>query len=255
MGKSALAMNIVANIARPPSRLAAAVFSLEMPKSQVAVRLVCAEQEIDVSNVRKNTLNQDDYPKFTRGAEELASFGIWIDDTPGINLFDIRARTRKLQRDLRAGRIPGFDGLGVVVIDYLQLMQGIRERGDTREGEVASLSRGIKSLAKDFDLPVIALSQLNRNPERQGKTDKRPQLSDLRESGAIEQDADNVLFLFRPDYYDREARKGDAEVIVAKQRNGPPGTVQMFFRGASVRFLERAEQSYDDLTDEFVEDR
>jgi replicative DNA helicase len=254
MGKTAFVMNIVANIARPPSRLAAAVFSLEMPKAQVAVRLVCSEQQIEVGNVRKNTLNQTDYPKFVEGAKELAGFGIWIDDTPSIGLFDIRARVRKLQRDLRARRIAGFDELGVVVIDYVQLMRGIRERGDSREAEVSGLSRGLKALAKDFDLPVVALSQLNRNPERQGKTDKRPQLSDLRESGALEQDADNVIFLYRPDYYDREARKGDAEVIVAKQRNGPPGTVQMFFRASSVRFLERAEQSYDDLTDEFAED-
>jgi replicative DNA helicase len=255
MGKSAFAMNIAANVARPPGDVAVAAFSLEMPKAQLAVRLACAEAGVPVSDARKNKFHPDDYLKFRRAVEELQMFNLWIDDTPAIGLFEIRARVRKLERDITAGRVAGVKKLGLVVVDYLQLMRGIRQQQDSREREVASLSSGLKSLAKDFRIPVIALSQLNRNPEHKSKSDRRPQLSDLRESGAIEQDADNVVFLYREDYYDKKARPGDAEAIVAKQRNGPPGTVYFHFKGAEVRFYERAEQSYDDLTDDFAEDR
>lgn len=259
MGKTSFATNIIANVTRPaiggPPE-AAAFFSLEMPKEQVAIRFACAEESVSVSGARRNALRDDAWGRFQRGVERLQDYPIWIDDAPTITVLEIRARVKKLQRDIAAGRagVP-CSRLKLVVVDYLQLMQGIRQKGDTRESEVASLSRGLKALAKDLDLTVMAVSQLNRNPERGGKKDKRPELSDLRESGAIEQDADAVWFVYRKAYYDRESATDDAELIVAKDRNGPTGTVPLRFVDESVRFYERAEDTYDDLTENFAEDR
>jgi replicative DNA helicase len=255
VGKSSLAGNLAANVARPPTRGGVAFFSLEMPAVQVAIRFVCAEQSIRLTAVRKNSLDRAEWELFQSAAKDIATFPVWIDDSATLTLFDVRARVRKLQRELALGKNSLCSSLKLVVIDYLQLMKGQRERGDTREAEVASLSRGLKALAKDCDLPVVALSQLNRGVEQKSKKDRRPVLSDLRESGAIEQDADWVWFIYRPDYYDENAKKGEAEVIVAKQRQGPPGTVKMHFKGDCMRFYERAEQNYDDLTEDFAEDR
>jgi replicative DNA helicase len=259
IGKTTFAMNLIANLARPsiggPPE-GAAFFSLEMPKEQVAIRFACAEQQVSVSNARRNSLRDDAWARFQRGAEELQRFPIWIDDAPTITVLEVRARVKKLMRDIASGKagVP-CSRLKLVAVDYLQLMQGIRQKGDTRESEVASLSRGLKALAKDLGLTVIGVSQLNRNPERGGKKDKRPELSDLRESGALEQDADVVWFVYRKAYYDREAATDDAELIVAKDRNGPTGTVPLRFVDEYVRFYERAEETYDDLTQNFAEDR
>lgn len=256
MGKSAMATNLAANVARvmPDSvPIGVGVFSLEMPKEQLAIRIACAERGINVANVRRNVMNPEEWSELAAAAHEITKMPLWIDDTAAISLLELRARTRKLQRDIAAGRmgVP-CSRLGLIVVDYLQLMQGTRERNSNREQEVASLSRGLKQLAKDASIPVIALAQLNRNVEKKSGKDKRPQLSDLRESGSIEQDADNVWFLFRPEYYDEEAPKGEAELIIAKQRNGPLETIEMQFRGASMRFYERISASADrEFEDEF----
>jgi replicative DNA helicase len=258
MGKTSWCMNILANVARPlgdefPE--GAAFFSIEMPRSQVALRFACAEESIDVSSTRKNSLSEDEWNRLERAAVAFQRFPIWVDDSPALTVLDVRTRVKKLMRDIAAGRaaVP-CKRLKVVAVDYLQLMKGIRRERDNRENEVASLSAGLKALAKDLKVTVIAVSQLNRNTERGGKKDRRPELSDLRESGAIEQDADIVWFLYRVAYYDRESTSDDAELIVAKDRNGPTGTVPLRFRDASTRFFERAEQSYDELSDDFAED-
>lgn len=237
-GKSSLVMNVAAHVARP-CQDGVGVFSLEMPKEQIAARLACAERGIDASAVRRNRLNDEQWEEFQRAATDLAQMPLWIDDTAALSLLELRARARKLQRDIAAGRMGvACTRLGLVCVDYLQLMHGIRERGDSREQEIGSISRGLKQLAKDLEIPIIALSQLNRTTENQG--DHRPKLSSLRESGNIEQDADSVWFIYRPDMYDKEATPGDAEFIVAKQRNGPLDTIEMHFRGATMRFYERA---------------
>jgi replicative DNA helicase len=249
MGKSAWAVNLSANIARPKGEqqgTGVAFFSLEMPKGQLALRFACAEGNVSAAAVRNGLLKPLAQQDLERSVQELVRFPIWIDDTPAISLFELRARVRKLQRDIQAKRAPvQCDQLSLVVVDYLQLMTGQRGRGDSREGEVASLSRGLKQLAKDMKVTVLAVSQLNRAVEKSSKSDKRPQLSDLRESGAIEQDADAVYFVFREEYYDDTAKKGTAELIIGKQRNGPCETVMMHFKGASMRFYEADGGEYD----------
>jgi len=259
MGKTSFAMNIVANVSLPrrgEDTEGSAVFSLEMPRSQVALRFACSEAGISFSNARKNFFTDETWTKLLASAGAFSTAPIWIDDTPAISLLDVRARVKKLQRDIKAGRAARpCKRLKLVVVDYLQLMRGVRERGDSRENEVASLSRGLKALAKDTVTTVIAVSQLNRGVERKTGKDRRPELSDLRESGAIEQDADNVWFIYRPDYYDDEARPNEAEAIIRKQRNGETGRVNFRFQKESMRFFELAEQSYEDMTDDFAEDR
>ena len=249
-GKSSLVMNIAANVARPCTD-GVGVFSLEMPKEQIAVRLACAERGIDAGAVRRNRMNEQQWADLQQAAADLAQMPLWIDDSAALSILELRARARKLQRDIAAGRtdLP-CNRLGLICVDYLQLMQGLRERGDSREQEIGTISRGLKQLAKDLDVPVIALSQLNRTTENQGK-DHRPKLSSLRESGNIEQDADSVWFIFRPDMYDKEAKQGDAELIVAKQRNGPLDTIEMHFAGATMRFYERAAGVDVDQFDDF----
>jgi replicative DNA helicase len=177
----------------------------------------------------------------------MQHYPFWVDDTPAISLLELRSRVRKLKREIETGRTKvRCKRLGLVVVDYLQLMQGERRQGDNREREVSSLSAGLKRLAKEEGIPVCALSQLNRGVEKSLKKDKRPTLADLRESGAIEQDADVVIFLYRPSYYDKGEPKLDCEVIVAKQRNGPTGTVELRFEHESLRFYS-GDRAYDEV--------
>lgn len=247
MGKTAAATTIAANVARPAPRgsgLGVAVFSLEMPRDQCAERFACAERRVEISRLRRNALGEEQWDELVRATDDLQRLPIWIDDTAGIALAELRARARRLQRDISLGRSAvECERLGLVVVDYLQLMAGVHEPGRSREQEVSGLSQGLKKLAKDLSVPVLALSQLNRSVETSGK-DKRPQLSALRESGAIEQDADGCWFLFRPGYYDDQVRQSEVELIVRKQRNGPCGTVKLYFDGPHVAFYSATEGGY-----------
>jgi len=232
MGKTSWVMNVAAN-ASIGNNVSSAIFSLEMSSGQLVQRLLCAEGRIDAQRLRRGMLTQEEHQRLAAAAGHLNTAPIWIDDSPGSNVLEIRAKARRLQSELRA------DGkeLGLVIIDYLQLMSG-SARSESRVQEVSAISRGLKALARELDVPVISLSQLSRGPEQ--RTDKRPMLSDLRESGSIEQDADLVMFLYRPEYYapaeKREELEGKAELIVSKQRNGPTGVVDLYFQKAYTRF-------------------
>lgn len=228
MGKTAFALN-VAQYAALENNIGVAIFSLEMSKEQLVLRMLCSEAEVDQSRVRSGYAGEKDYPRLAIAAEKLAESPIYIDDTPALSVLELRAKARRLKRDREAR-------LGLIVIDYLQLMRG--PATDSREQEISAISRSLKALAKELNLPVVALSQLNRQLET--RTDKKPMMADLRESGAIEQDADVIMFLFRPSVYDREADKGDAEVIIGKQRNGPVGSVPLTFFPDWTRFKNRA---------------
>ncbi|RMG91505.1 MAG: replicative DNA helicase [Candidatus Dadabacteria bacterium] len=217
MGKTSFVLNI-AHYASVHENLPVGFFSLEMSREQLALRLLCAEARIDSHRLRRGMLKDSDFPKLARAAGVLAEAPFFIDDTPGISTLELRAKARRLKAEA---------GLELVIVDYLQLM---RARGsyDVREQEISEISRSLKALAKELHVPVIALSQLNRGVE--SRSDKRPLLSDLRESGAIEQDADVILFIYRDDVYNKEsADKGIAEIIVGKQRQGPTGTVKLAF--------------------------
>jgi len=238
MGKTSFALNVAVNACGwaedeqgvQTKGTGAAIFSLEMPREQIATRMACSEARVDVGKVRKGLLNPDDWSRLTQSASYLSSLPIVVDDQAAISVVEIRAKLRRAEAHFARERTK----LGVVVVDYLQLMRG---RGDNREQEIAGITRGLKELAKDLDVPVIALSQLNRSVETRSVKDKRPQLSDLRESGAIEQDADAVIFLYRDDYYFKDSPlRGIAEVIVAKQRNGPTGKVPLRFTSSCTRF-------------------
>jgi len=256
VGKTSFACNIMAAAVKPTRSggppPGVGFFSLEMPKAQIAVRFACAEGNVNAAAVRMNRLHPDDWTAFIAGSHVYDQAPIWIDDTPALPLLDLRARARKLKRDLDNGRsdVP-CSGLGLIVVDYLQLVKGDRPHGASREQEVASVSKGLKQLAKDLDVPVLALAQLNRNVDKGKKKDRQPELSDLRESGQIEQDADNIWFLYRPELHDTEATKGTAQLIIAKARNGPCDTVELFFRGESMRFSESVGDSYSQFDDEF----
>jgi replicative DNA helicase len=232
MGKTAMALNIAAHAAITQN-IPVAIFSLEMSSEQLVQRLLCAEGRIDAQKLRRGRLSQEEHQRLAAAAGHLNTAPIWIDDQPGSNVLEIRAKARRLQSELRS------DGkeLGMVLIDYMQLMSGHRTT-DSRVQEVSDISRGLKALARELAVPVMALSQLSRGPEQ--RTDKRPMLSDLRESGSIEQDADVVMFLYRPEYYapaeKREELEGKSELIVGKQRNGPTGVVQLHFYKAYTRF-------------------
>jgi len=232
MGKTSWVLNVAAN-ASIGHNVASAIFSLEMSSSQLVQRLLCAEGRIDAQKLRRGRLSQEEHQRLAAAAGHLNTAPIWIDDSPGSNVLEIRAKARRLQSELRSD---GKD-LGIVVLDYLQLMSSA-SRVESRVQEVSEISRGLKALARELEVPVIALSQLSRGPEQ--RTDKRPMLSDLRESGSIEQDADLVMFLYRPEYYappeKREEFEGKAELIVGKQRNGPTGVVELFFQKAYTRF-------------------
>jgi replicative DNA helicase len=217
VGKTAFALNVAQNVAARAGETVA-IFSLEMAASQLVQRMICAEGNLDASKMRTGWLEEDDWQKLTMAIGTLAKAPIYIDDTPGITVQDIRAKCRRLQAE---------KGLGLILIDYLQLIQG-RGRGENRQQEVSEISRTLKGIARELNVPVIALSQLSRSVEQ--RQDKRPMMSDIRESGSIEQDADIVAFLYRDDYYDKETEnKNVIEVIIAKQRNGPTGTVELAF--------------------------
>ena len=238
MGKTALALNIAQRIAtRERDPRPVAVFSLEMSNEQLLTRLICAEAHVDQQKFRLGYLNQDERRMLQRAAVKLAEAPLFIDDSAGANLMDIHSKLRRIKAE---------HGLSLVVIDYLQLMSG-RGRQENRTQEVSGLSRGLKLLAKELKVPFMVLSQLNRGPDTRPQGDHIPQLSDLRESGSIEQDADMVWFIFRPEYYkpDREDLRGLAEVIIAKQRNGPTGKVKLAF----LRQFTKFENKTDDLPD------
>ncbi|NJD19247.1 MAG: replicative DNA helicase [Gemmatimonadetes bacterium] len=232
MGKTSWVMNAAANAAIGHS-IPVALFSLEMSSEQLVQRLLCAEGRIDAQRLRRGRLTPEEHQRLAAAAGHLNTAPIWIDDSPGVNVLEIRAKARRLQSELRSS---GKD-LGMVVIAYLQLMAAA-SRSENRVQEVSEISRGLKALARELEVPVVALSQLSRGPEQ--RTDKRPMLSDLRESGSIEQDADVVMFLYRPEYYapaeKREELEGKSELIVGKQRNGPTGVVELYFQKAYTRF-------------------
>ncbi|BCA80330.1 replicative DNA helicase [Desulfuromonas sp. AOP6] len=234
MGKTAFVLNLVENAAVHAKTVTPSiVFSLEMSKEQLVQRMLCSIAKVDASRLRTGHLGESDWPKLTNGAGFLSEAPIYIDDTPAISILELRAKCRRLKSD---------KGLGLIVVDYLQLMRG--HNAENRQQEISEISRSLKALAKELNVPVIALSQLNRSLEN--RTDKRPIMADLRESGAIEQDADVIMFIYREAVYceackkrDSSCEKGhekDAEIVIGKQRNGPIGTVHLTFRGEYTRF-------------------
>ncbi len=229
MGKTAFALNIATNAALR-ANVPVAVFSLEMSKEQLVNRILCSESMVDSNKIRTGKLEEDDWTKLAGTIGPLSEAEMYIDDTPGINIMEIRAKCRKLKIE---------KNIGLVVIDYLQLIQGTGKRNGSREQEISEISRSLKILAKELNVPVIALSQLSRAAEQ--RPDHRPMLSDLRESGAIEQDADIVMFLYRDDYYNQDSeKKGIAEVIIAKHRGGSTGTVELLWLGNYTKFVNIA---------------
>jgi len=259
MGKTAFVLNLATNLAAatqadaagdPGSRGAGvAFFSLEMPREQLAARMLAAEARVNVSSLRSGQIQAEDWNRLTEAAGRLGRLPIWLDDTPAVSLLDLRAKIRRLQAELeRDGR-----DLGLVAIDYLQLMSG-RKGVTSREQEISEISRGLKQLAKEMQIPVLALSQLNRGVENRGNKDRKPQLSDLRESGAIEQDADAIMFVYRDEYYNPDSPDvGKAEIIISKQRNGPTGSVALRYTKECTRFdnLEREAYDFDEEFDGF----
>ena len=234
MGKTAFALNIATN-ASVRAKVPVAVFSLEMSKDQLVNRILCSEAMVDSNKVRTGKLEENDWTKLAETIGPLSEAEIYIDDTPGISIMEIRAKCRKLKLE---------KNIGMVVIDYLQLVQGSNKRIGSREQEISEISRSLKILAKELNVPVIALSQLSRAAEQ--RPDHRPMLSDLRESGAIEQDADIVMFLYRDDYYNEDSEKKDiAEVIIAKHRGGSTGTVELLWLGSYTKFVN-LEKRFDD---------
>lgn len=237
MGKTAFALNIAQYVALQ-TNATVGVFSLEMAKEQLVMRLLCAEARVDNAKVRAGYLAERDFPRLAMAAGRLAEAPIFIDDTPGLNVLELRAKARRLKRE---------HDLGVVIVDYLQLMRGLDQKQENRVQELAEISRGLKALAKELQVPVVALSQLNRQVETRG--DKRPIMSDIRESGSIEQDADVILFLYRDEMYHADsADEGTAEIIIGKQRNGPIGTVRLAFRSEYTRF-ENLAGNFADVAD------
>ena len=228
VGKTAFALTM-ARHAAVETKTSVAIFSLEMSKAQLAQRLLSAETRVDLHKLRTGRLREDDWVRITHSVGRLAQAQIYIDDTPAISVLEARAKARRLKRE---------HGLGLVVVDYLQLMSS-HTRVQSREQEISNISRGLKGLAKELNVPVLALSQLSRAVE--SRTDKRPQLSDLRESGSIEQDADVVMFIYRPDIYglkspDGASLEGIAEIIIGKQRNGPVGSVHLQWNAESATY-------------------
>lgn len=272
MGKTSFVLNLAVNVASPrrvatPSPgqqgyggaerhepgFGVAVFSLEMPREQLATRMVCSEGRVDVGKLRGGHLGPDDWRKLTEAASFLSALPIWLDDTPAIGLLELRAKCRRIQAEYNREATAEHPGqrVGLVVIDYLQLMSG-RQGVSSREQEISEISRGLKQLAKELRVPVIALSQLNRGVETRAGKDKRPQLSDLRESGAIEQDADMIMFIYRDEYYNPETteHRGIAELIIAKQRNGPTGKVMTRFTSSCTRFDSLQPGDYPEFVDD-----
>ncbi len=233
MGKTAFSLNIAENVALDLNK-PVAVFSMEMGGAQLAMRMLGSVGRLDQHKVRTGRLEDEDWPKLTHALGKLNDAPIHIDESAALNALELRARARRLYRQ--------FDGLGLIVVDYLQLMSSARQ-GENRATEISEISRALKALAKELKVPVIALSQLNRSLEQ--RPNKRPVMSDLRESGAIEQDADVILFIYRDEVYDPETQdKGMAEIIIGKQRNGPIGTVNLTFLGEYTRFESYARTEY-----------
>ena len=236
MGKTSFAMNLVENAAIK-NRSPVAVFSMEMPGEQLVMRMMSSLGRIDQHKIRTGKLDDTDWPRLTSAVGILNDAPIYIDDTPGLTPMEIRARARRIKRE---------HGLGLIVIDYLQLMQGSGNSNENRATEISEISRSLKGLAKELSVPVIALSQLNRSLEQ--RPNKRPIMSDLRESGAIEQDADVIVFIYRDEVYNEDSPdKGTAEVIIGKQRNGPIGMSRLTFLGQYTRFENYIQQgAYDE---------
>jgi len=233
MGKTSLAMNIAENAA-VGHKTPVAIFSLEMPGSQLAMRMMASLGRINAHKVRTGKLDDDDWPRLTSAVSLLNDAPLYIDDTPAITPMELRARARRLKRE---------HDLGMIIVDYLQLMQAT-ETEENRATEISNITRALKALAKELHVPLIAMSQLNRSVE--SRQDKRPVMSDLRESGAIEQDADVILFIYRDEVYNKDsAEKGKAEVIIGKQRNGPTGEVPLTFLGEYTRFENYTSATYD----------
>ena len=229
MGKTAIVLN-VAEHAALRADVGVAVFSLEMAKEQLAMRMLCSEARVDLARVRTGHLTDREFPRLAMAAGRLADAPIYIDDTPALSVLELRAKARRLKRDPQAR-------LGLVIVDYIQLMRSTEGR-DSREQEISEISRSLKALAKELHVPVIALSQLNRQVEN--RSPPKPRLSDLRESGAIEQDADVIMFIYRDEAYNEDSdRKGIADIIIAKQRNGPVGKVELAFLREYTRFENR----------------
>ncbi|AEH55006.1 MULTISPECIES: replicative DNA helicase [Heyndrickxia] len=234
VGKTAFALNIAQNVGTKTGENVA-IFSLEMGAEQLVMRMLCAEGNIDAQRLRTGALTDEDWRKLTMAMGSLSNSGIYIDDTPGVRVTEIRSKCRRLKQE---------HGLGMVVIDYLQLIQGSAHSRENRQQEVSEISRSLKALARELEVPVIALSQLSRSVEQ--RQDKRPMMSDIRESGSIEQDADIVAFLYREDYYEQDTEnKNIIEIIIAKQRNGPVGTVQLAFVKEYNKFVN-LERRFDD---------
>ena len=239
MGKTSFAMNLAENVAIK-TRKGVAVFSMEMPGDSLAMRMMSSLGQIDQHRVRTGKLTDEDWPRLTSAVTMLSQAPMFIDDTPALSPTELRARVRRLQREMKRDETE----LGLIVIDYLQLMQAPSE-GENRATEISAISRSLKSLAKELSVPVIALSQLNRSLEQ--RPNKRPVMSDLRESGAIEQDADLIVFIYRDEVYNEDSPdKGVAEIIIAKQRNGPIGTVKLAFLGQYTKFENLAHDLYGD---------
>ena len=241
MGKTAFGLNIVEHATMHAQKpVPAMIFSLEMGKEQLVQRMLCSVSRVDASRLRTGHLGDSDWPKLTSGAGLLSEAQIFIDDTPAISVLELRAKARRLKAE--------YD-LGLIVVDYLQLMQG--NNSENRQQEISEISRSLKALAKELELPIIALSQLNRSLE--SRTDKRPVMADLRESGAIEQDADVIMFVYRESVYCDACKRRDgscdknhaldAEIIVGKQRNGPIGTVHLTFKGEFTRFVNQSKRT------------
>lgn len=224
VGKTAFALNIAHNVSVRHD-ITTAIFSLEMSKLQLVNRIISMESKVDSKNIRTGNLSPSEWASIAEGASNVGMSGLIIDDTPGISIGELRGKCRKLKRD---------NNLGLIIIDYIQLMTG-GGKSESRQQEVSEISRALKGIARELNVPVVALSQLSRAVE--SRPDKRPMLSDLRESGAIEQDADVVMFIYRDEYYNKDTdRKGEAEIIIAKQRNGPTGTVNLAYIADFTKF-------------------
>ncbi|MSR23035.1 MAG: replicative DNA helicase [Gemmatimonadetes bacterium] len=239
MGKTSWVLNVAQN-ASIDHQVPVAIFSLEMSKEQLVQRLLCSEARVDAQRLRSGTLSSSDYQRIGTAGAKLNTAPIWVDDSPGSTVLEMRAKARRLKAEA---------GVRLLVIDYLQLMSS-HDRVESRQQEVSQISRELKSLARELEIPVIAISQLSRGPEQ--RTDHRPQLSDLRDSGSIEQDADLVMFLYRPEYYsssgvdeDGNSIEGKTELMVSKQRNGPTGLLNLYFHKTYTRFDEMASEPRD----------
>jgi replicative DNA helicase len=236
MGKTSFCLNVAANAALE-SKVPTAIFSLEMSRDQVVERLLAAESFVDLHRLRSGKLRDDDFPKMSRAAGLLGTAPIWVDDTPALTLLEMRSKARRMKAE---------HDIGLIIVDYMQLIRGGRH--DSRQEEISFISRSLKALARELQTPVVALSQLSRAPEQRGG-DRRPMLSDLRDSGAIEQDADLVMFIYRAEMYravldaDENTDEGAAELILAKHRNGPTGTIKLAFHKQYTRFDSYTERT------------